>query len=125
MSTQWIYWLIVTTTDKGLCDPLGCALNPDPNTVEEFVTPLRAIGSGSLIPTAWASAAPMKAGGKSIVEDFVAGGYPAYFLAKGFSEAYLDACREVMTITHGTRADLERTTPAVLAAQGYEVMQDA
>jgi hypothetical protein len=125
MATEWVYWLHAITIDKPLGDAVGCAINPDTGSTEEFITPLRPISSDDTLPSAWFTGAPLKQSGHDIVAEFAAGGYPALFTGAGFTHAQIDLARASITLEYGPRSEVEGHGLAFIAAQGYEIIPDA
>lgn len=89
----------------------------------EFGIGLRAIGSQSQTPTAWAAYSPARPSVADIVEEFNAGGACPLLAARGITDEQIAAARtSVIAVIH-PRETHEDALFSVLAEYGYEVIQ--
>jgi hypothetical protein len=124
MGTAWVNYLNGITTDKAIGDRVGVKLDPDPNAVVAFTTPLRPIGSNDTEPSAWFTAAPMTAFGLSVVTEFTGPGPYPKCNAIGVTNADVADGKAVMVLEFGPRAQIEGHGIAFMALHGYEVMPE-
>lgn len=122
MATEHIFWVNGITTDKQKGDALGLLLDPDPNATEAFVTPLRPIGSNDQTPSAWLTAASLKANAYAAIVEFDgAGPYPT-LNAMGVTNQQVAAGKAVLVLEYGPRDQYEGRALAFIAEQGYEII---
>ena len=126
MTTEWVGWANITTTDKPLGDNLGAKMNPDPGAIpgvtEEFVTPLRPIGSNSTTPTAWFTAVPMKQLGLDMLAEFNGPGPYNLLALINVSPEEVALAKPVLVMEYGDRATYEGHGLTFIASQGYEII---
>lgn len=125
--TEWLWFLLVITTDKARGNALAALIDPDIGGHLTFDRglKLRPIGSTDTEPTAWAASSPLKALGVDYCAEFTGQGPYPLLTALGLTAEQIAEHQACMTLAFGPRAEYEGGLEAFLAAHGYEVIPAA
>lgn len=109
------FWVSIITTDKDLANAAAALIDPDDGSCTFGALRLRRPGEAI---SAWASSIPLTANGKALFDEFVTAGPWPMLAAIGINN--VEQLKTVLTLEHGTRAELEGRLGAFTTEQGYE-----
>lgn len=123
MTTEWIGYLNVTTTDKIKGNELASLIDPDVGGIETFDKglELRVIGAGG-VATAWAAQSPLKPIGLDYCVEFTSNGPYPMLTALGLTQAQIEEYQACITLEFGAREVYEGRLLTFITEQGYEII---